>query len=131
MNHQPTENVQKVTTGPQKRQVIDTNFAGKMDLENFIHIALAPAVRIPESVLHRTTIEMSTRDGSHPAVLVRCMDLARFEFQQLPYFADRICQDSHGMTSRQLATWLMEKYPNIHPGSQCAIYYYQKIKNPQ
>jgi hypothetical protein len=113
-----------------KRQVIDTDFNQKMNRDHFIHVELAPAVTIPESVLQSTIIEMSTRDGSHPPILVQLVDLARFPLYQLSNYSNRVGLDSHGMKNQDLQGWLLAKYPSIGPTHEIAVYYYQKIKQP-
>jgi hypothetical protein len=111
-----------------EKRFIATNFNGKLATDHFIHIDLAPADRIPESRLNATTIELCTRDGSHPPVLVKIVDLARVKFRDVYNLAKCLTWCSHGMDATTLATRLATQHKNVTADSECAIFFYQKIK---
>lgn len=113
---------------PPKTVVFDTNFNGKLATDHFIHIDLAPAKRIPERVLNGTIIEIQTKDGSHPPVLAKVDDLARFPFSSCPQIASCLTWCSHGLDPADLTRQIQSKYQDIEPTTEMAIYFYKKLK---
>lgn len=113
-------------TNPQRR-FIATNFNGKLASDGFIHIDLAPAEPVHEKDL-QTPFELATRDGSHPPVLVRITDLARITFKELNNLPKCLTWCSHALDPIDLATRIATTHKNVTADTQCAIFFYQKIK---
>lgn len=113
---------------PHRTVFFDTNLNGKLAADHFIHIDLAPAKRIPESVLNGTIIEVKTKDDSHPPILVQVDDLARIPFSQIRNIASCLTWCSHGMHSWDLAEHLKQRHQDITSNTEFAIYFYKKVK---
>lgn len=112
------------TTTPQKRVItIDTNFNGKMDCQHFIHLDLAPMGRLTEEIADKNLIEIKTKDGSHPPVVCRLVDLARFPLVKTNQAFTMV---SHGMMANEFINYTMAKYQNVTPSTEMAIYCYKK-----
>jgi len=110
-----------------QRRFIATNFNGKLASDGFIHIDLAPAQPIHERDL-QTPFELATRDGSHPPIQVQIIDIARLTFRELSNLPKCLTWCSHALDPVELATRIANQHKNITAQTECAIFFYQKIK---
>jgi rRNA processing protein Gar1 len=114
----------KTTTMNTRTSRLATNFNNKLCCPFFIHLDVAPAQGIPESVLNETIYTIVTEDDSHPPVKAKLVDLARLELGKV---SDVITWQSHGMTTQQYLSYLEERGTEIKSEDKMSVYLFQQI----
>jgi hypothetical protein len=97
-----------------------SNDNNMLSLDVFMQIDLAPDNPVPESILMNTLFYSRQFD-----IFCKCVDLHRFEFQQITnHFTLLAC----GISAVEWRKLWMEKHPEIKPKTMMAVYYYQKAR---
>jgi hypothetical protein len=109
----------------EKEMVWNTNYNGKMACDGFVHVDFKPGVMPSFESLEHIVFKISTKDGSHPSIKVKMVNIMAFELKRL---TDQIAIPSHGITAMELASQLIDRNPNrINFETEFAIYFYKKI----
>jgi hypothetical protein len=104
-----------------KTLFFQTNYNNKLACQCFIHIDVAPKVRIPESQLERP-LEIRTADNSHPPIQAKIVDMLRLPLRDITSI---FSWPSHGLDSLNFKLWMMEK--QTPADQEMAVYFYSKM----
>lgn len=106
-----------------KELVFDTNFNGKLDREDFIHISFAPINPVRESDLKELAV-INVKDGSHDPVICRIVDIGRCQLIDLN---SEDTLQSYGLPANDFVDWWVQKYPYCNACTEMAVYVYRKV----
>lgn len=109
----------------EKRIILQTNYNGKLGCNRFVHLDLAPATPVPESVVEDTVIIFETKDNSHPPVKTKMIDMARMPLNELRAVFPHL---SHGMDISDFVQHLLSIRPETSLTAELGAYFYEKIE---